>query len=133
MEFLPENYLCFSANRILVADFLQLRDNVVKITPRPPLSESEKKFWFIFSKLFNDDYVGKLKDSSSYKLLYAKEVIEFLRDQAKNFYQKFLNISVAQFLSIPENEIVFFHSFLGLLKSMALEGNDKEPMKKVLF
>ena len=131
MEFSPGNYLCFSANGILVAGFLQLSNNIIVITPTPPLSKSEKKFKFIFSKLFDDDEVDKQNNNSSYKSFYTKEIIQSLRDQVKNLYPKFLNISIAQFLSLPENENVFLYSFIGLLGSVTFAGSDKEPLKKV--
>ena len=129
-KFLSGNYLCFSANRILVASILQLKDNMVEITPTPLLSTSVKKFWYLFSKLFDDDEVDKRK-KNSINSFYSKEIIESLRDQAKNLYPKFLSISVAQFLSLPDEENVFFYSFIGLIASVVFAGSDKEPIKRV--
>ena len=129
-KFLPGNYLCFSANRILVAGILQLKDNMIEITTTPLLSMSAKKFRYIFSKLFDDDEVDKRKKSSS-NSFYTKEIIESLRDQAKNLYPKFLSLSVAQFLSLPDEENVFFYSFIGLIASVVFADSDKEPIKRV--
>ena len=56
-KFLPVNYLCFSADGLLVASVLQTKNNMIEISPTPLLSTSGKKFRFIFSKLFDDDEV----------------------------------------------------------------------------
>ena len=128
-KILSGNYLCFAADGILVAAIAISKARMLAITPTPPLSLLDKKFKFLFSKLFDDEEVNTQR-KGNYSSLYTKKFIKSLKTQAKSLYPKFLNISATEFLSLSERENVFFYSFFGLLASVAFAGSDKEPLRK---
>ena len=107
-KLLPGNYLCFSADGLLVASILQTKNNMIEITPTPLLSTSEKKFRFIFSKLFDDDEVIRRR-KSCHKSFYIKEVVGFgskIINWTKILYEKpkcLVNLVIYEIIVLKNN------------------------------
>jgi len=128
----PGNYLCFSINGKLIAACASIKLQMLSITPSPTIiTRDEKKFLYLFSKLFDDVEVNNRRVGDK-SFFYSTEIIQSLRNEAKQLYPKFLKLTIAEFFSLPIQQKVFFFPFFGLLVSVAFKSSEKEPMRKHL-